>query len=181
MRRREFMLGLAGALAASGGAHAEEKLPTVGFLNSGSRKAQAQRVQWYLQGLGDEGFVDGKNVTIDYRWAEGDYSKLPELAAELVKLPVAVIATPASTPAAVAAKAATTAIPIVFGIGIDPVELGLVASLARPGGNVTGVTTDTPRWARSSSASSGSWCRTPRIISCWSTRTRSPPSPISPT
>ena len=107
------------------------------FLHSGS--AEKMFVVPFLQGLAEAGYVEGQNVALEYRWAEGRYDRLPELAADLVRHRVSVIAVPASTPASLAAKATTTTIPIVFSVGDDPIRLGLVASLARPGGNATGV------------------------------------------
>jgi putative ABC transport system substrate-binding protein len=114
-------------------------MPVVGIINAGSPETSVSRVTAFRQGLGELGYVEGQNVTIDYRWAEGRYDQYPEMVADLIRRKVSVIATGASGPAAFAAKAATSSIPIVFGVGEDPVRLGLVASLARPGGNVTGV------------------------------------------
>jgi putative ABC transport system substrate-binding protein len=113
-------------------------MPVVGFLHSGSKEENGKRLALYLKGLAEAGFVDGKNVTIEYRWAEDNYERLPALAADLEKRHVAAIATPGSTPASVAAKAATSKTPIVFAVGSDPVALGLITSLGRPGGNATG-------------------------------------------
>jgi putative tryptophan/tyrosine transport system substrate-binding protein len=113
-------------------------LPVIGFLGSASSDLWASYVRAFQQGLGETGYVEGRNVAIDYHWAEGRNERMSGLIADLLHRPVSVIAVPGSTPAALAAKAASTTVPIVFAIAGDPVQLGLVTSLNRPGGNVTG-------------------------------------------
>jgi putative ABC transport system substrate-binding protein len=140
MRRRDFIKVVGSAVAWPLATRAQQpEMPVVGFLHTASPQPNVNLVSAFVKGLSETGYVESQNLRIEYRWANNDYKRLPELAADLIRRHVNVIACPAATQAALVAKAATAVIPVVFGTGGDPVELGLVTSLARPGGNVTGV------------------------------------------
>jgi ABC-type uncharacterized transport system substrate-binding protein len=140
MRRREFIKLIGGAAAWPVAARAQQAaVPVIGFLNSASPQAWENYVAGFRAGLKEAGYVDGQNVTIEFRWAEGHYDRLPGMAADLVRRKVAVLVSTGGEPSVLAAKAATTTIPIVFTSGIDPVHTGYVSSLSHPGGNITGV------------------------------------------
>ena len=138
MKRRTFIAGIGSAAAWSVMARAQAAMPVVAVVTGASADGSAVDVAAFRTGLGEAGYVEGRNVTVEYHWLEARYERVPTLIADLVRRRVTIIAT-SGRPAVTAAKAATTTIPIVFGIGDDPVKLGLVASLARPGGNATGI------------------------------------------
>src|SRR5262249_39467677 len=142
MRRRDFIKMIAGAaLAGPRVARAQQPaMPVIGFLSSASPDIYSERLRTFREGLKQVGYMEGQNVAVEYRWAEGQNDQLPRLAVQLVERHVNVLVAAGGTPSALAAKAATTTIPVVFGVAVDPVEVGLVSSLSRPGGNLTGVT-----------------------------------------
>jgi putative tryptophan/tyrosine transport system substrate-binding protein len=140
MRRRDFIVGLGSAAVWPVAAQAQQPTsPVIGFVNPAAADVSGGFVAAFRKGLGEAGYVDGQNLTVEYHWLEGRYERLPALIADLIRRRVAVLATPGNSVITLAAKAATATIPIIFGVGQDPVQLGLVASLPRPGGNATGV------------------------------------------
>lgn len=141
MTRRKFLKHFGIAVAAWPlSARAQQPMPVIGYLGAETPAAFASRVRAFRQGLGEGGYVEGRNIAIEFRWAEGQHNKLPALAADLIRRPVAVIVAPGGAPAALAAKSAGATMPIVFEMGADPMALGLVETLKRPGANLTGVT-----------------------------------------
>ena len=141
IQRRAFIGALGGAAVWPLAVRTQQQaVPVIGYLSMRSAKSELPMLAAFRQGLNEAGFVEGKNVTIEYRWGDGQYDRLPALAANLVGQRVAVIVTAGGGPAALAAKTATTEIPVVFNVGKDPVRAGLIASINRPGGNLTGVT-----------------------------------------
>ncbi len=140
MKRRDFVTLLGGAVTWPIAARAQKTLPVIGYLSGGAPAPMRDLVTAFHRGLNETGYVEGQNVAVEYRWAENQYDRLPDLVTELVRRQVTIIFAAGTTPGALAAKTATETIPIVFVVGTDPIKVGLVPSLARPGGNITGVT-----------------------------------------
>jgi hypothetical protein len=182
LQRREFITLLGGAAAAWSARAQQPAMPMVGYLGAGTPETWANVVAAFRKGLAETGYVEGRNLAIEFRFAQNEFDRLPEWAADLVRRRPVVIVTPSSAAATLAAKAETTTIPIVFSTGADPVQTGLVASLNRPGGNVTGVNNMSGGLGQSSSGSYTSCCREPRALPCSSIRTIGfSPSPRSKT
>jgi putative ABC transport system substrate-binding protein len=181
MKRREFIAFLGGAattwpLAALG----QQTMPVIGWLSAISEQAAVQHLAQFRRGLGENGFVLGQNVSIEYRWSDGQYDRLPAMAAELVRRPVDLILGQ-GPPAALAAKAATNIIPIVFVVGIDPVSHGLVASYSRPGGNATGATLIVASLGQKRIELLRELVPKASIVACWSIQKAPMPRPKSAT
>ena len=167
LRRRDVITLLGGAATGwSFSARAQPAMPVIGFLDTRSSSGLAERLRAFHQGLRQTGYVEGDNVVIAYRWGENRPDRLQELAADLVRRNVAVIVTSGGNPAALAAQGAATTIPVVFLVGADPVQMGLVKSLAKPGGNLTGVNLLILSWSRNGWAYCGIFCRRPSASPC---------------